>query len=146
MTGGRRCLLQFKIDSHAYIVRFLLERGANAHASLADGTTTLMMAVAEATNRDIMWLVLNADVDIEARDNSQRTALHHAADAFFAFFEVVRELIEEHNADMFAVDEGGDTPFDVATRSVRATTSQSHTSLWLLRTLSMQSPIVSVGY
>ena len=61
---------------HASIVRFLLERGANVHATLADGSTTLMMAATEATNRDIMrLLLLDTDVDIETRDNSQRTAL-----------------------------------------------------------------------
>ena len=63
-----------------------------------------------------MRLLLAAGVDLlNARDNWQQTALHYAAEN--GSIEVVRELIEEHNADMLAVDNNGDTAFDQAVRA-----------------------------
>ena len=93
--------------NHVEIVQFLMDRGANVHATVANGLTTLMAATG---NLDILRLLLDADVDIRARDDIQFTALHYAVGG--GYIEAVRELIEEHNADMFAVDEDGYTPFD----------------------------------
>ena len=92
------------------VVRFLLSRDANVHATLNHGCTTLMLA---SRYPDILRLLLDTDVDLEARDNMEKTALHYAARPT-GFIEAVRELIEEHNANMLAVDIYGQTPFDVA--------------------------------
>ena len=64
----------------------------------------------------IVRRLLAAGNKVEARDKLQRTALHHAA--IGGNLETMRELIVEHNANMFAVDITGKTPFDlVHTRS-----------------------------
>ena len=96
--------------SQVDVFHFLLNRGANVHAISSIGMTTLMAATG---NLEIMRRVLDADVDVDvaARDHSQATVLHYAASRSCI---AVRELIQEHNADMFVVDKYGYTPFDVA--------------------------------
>ena len=98
------------------IVRFLLNRGANIHAILSDGITTLMLAC-QQNSAEIMRLLLDTKVDVQSRDNFQQTALHYAARSRQFSVEAVRELIEQHNADVLALDKIGCTPFDVAARS-----------------------------
>ena len=61
-----------------------------------------------------MRRLLAAGVPVEARDEMQRTALHHALS--HCNVEVVRDLMVEHNANMLAVDENVETPFDMATQ------------------------------
>ena len=95
------------------IVRFLLDRGANIHASTHDGTTTLMRACIER-NLAIVRILLTAGVDVEARDEDQRTAMHYAS--MWQLVEVIRGLIFEHNANMFAVEKYGFTPFGSISR------------------------------
>jgi ankyrin repeat protein len=91
------------------IVRFLLDRGANVRRTGRDGFTALM-TVCSGQDLEIMRLVAAADVDVEARDDFQRTALHHAAN--HGRIEFMRELILHYNANMFVVDKYGVTPFD----------------------------------
>jgi ankyrin repeat protein len=93
-------------------VRFLLRCGANVHATAVDGVTTLMIACAWQENLEIVRMLIAAGANVKARDKWQRTALHHAARRGTLAF--IRELILKHNANMFAVDEDGYTPFDEA--------------------------------
>ena len=57
-------------------------------------------------------LLLAAGADMEARDHSSRTALHHAV--LHGKIEIVRALILLHNANMFAVNSEEEAPFDIA--------------------------------
>ena len=108
--------LQFAIDhEHSEIVHFLLDRGANALVTTRDGWTTLMLACHGETDLEIVRRLLAAGVSIEARDTYQRTALDHAARQ--GNTETMRELIVEHNANMYAMDIIGETPFDAAKHS-----------------------------
>ena len=68
-----------------------------------------MYACGGDTNTAILRLLLSFGVDLEVRDRRQHTALHHAEK-----IEVLQALIFEHGANMFAVDEDGNTPFDSA--------------------------------
>ena len=103
------------------IVRFLLERGANVHAATQSGRTVLM-AACDYGQLEIMRLLLAAGAGVHALDRDRKNALHCAASSQSSFTmgttaesaAVVRELILQHNADMFAVDKKGNTPFDVA--------------------------------
>ena len=96
------------------IVQFLLNRGANVNANDAKVMTALMVACRERRLETMRLLLADGRCDVEARDKKyQQTALHYAADS--DFFEGVRELILQHNADMLALDKYGDTPFDIAT-------------------------------
>ena len=97
------------------IVRFLLDHSAFVHASTKVGLTPLMHAYCCAPHGDlaIVRMLLAADVDVDDRDEAQRTALHYAA--MFQSDEAVRELIVEHNANILVVDNNGDTPFDLIT-------------------------------
>ena len=109
------------IDSHQTdIVRFLLSRGANVHATEASSWTTLMVAC-KVNSLESVRLLLAAGVELGARDEGQRTALHYAA--FLGDIQIVRELISEHNDNMLAVDIFGDTPFDFAAQDEVATTN-----------------------
>ena len=105
------------IDSQrTNIVQLLLDRGANVQAKDVDKMTALMLAC-QQNNVEIMRLLLAAQADPHARDYFQQTALHHAVVGRSGEL-ALRELIQVHNADMFAVDKNGCTPFDVATRDV----------------------------
>ena len=94
------------------VVRFLLEHGANVHAVATDGRTALMVACQSGIGLEIVRQLLAAGSDLEARDRTQATALHKAA--IHGVVDVLRELILHHKANLFAVDEDGNTPFDVA--------------------------------
>ena len=106
-TPWHRAVFARRLD----IVRFLLNRGANVHATAKDGSTTLMQACYKG-DLEIVRLLIAAGVEVEARDGRQRTVLHHAV--LRKRIEVRREIIVHHNANIFAVDEDGSTPFDRA--------------------------------
>jgi ankyrin repeat protein len=104
--------LQFAISQLQFgIVYRLLDQGANVHGTTRSGKNTLMYACQNG-NLDILRLLLAAGVDAEARDVFQKTVLHYAASS--RNVEAVRELILQHNANMFAVDNTGNTSFDRA--------------------------------
>ena len=92
------------------IVHLLLDRGASALATNKDGETPLIIACSGYLDLEIMRRLLAAGVPVDARDCMQRTALHYSAGR--ARIDAVRELIVEHNANIFAVDHNGKTPFD----------------------------------
>jgi ankyrin repeat protein len=100
------------------IVRFLLDRGANIYVTHRYGRMTALMYACEERDLEIVRLLLAAGVDVEARDHFHYTALHHAA--IMDRVEAARELILQHNANMFAVDRDGLTPFELACRSVES--------------------------
>jgi ankyrin repeat-rich membrane spanning protein len=100
---------------HSDIVRFLLDRGANVYVTARNGITTLMKACQSfAADPEIVRMLIAAGVNVEARNLFQRTALHLAAE--YGRIEAMRELILQHNANLFAVDRNGETPFDLACR------------------------------
>ena len=111
-TTLHKAIATDKVD----MVQFLLDRGANVHATTTRGTTTLMSACKTHSLR-MVRLLLAAGVDVHARDGRQRTALHQAAVSRRS--KAARELMVEHHADLLAVDENGETPFDLAGNSVR---------------------------
>ena len=100
----------------ADIVRFLLDQGANVFAVDHVAQTALMHAVSQQEqqgNPDIVRQLLAAGLDLEARSaGNHKTALHYAVNS--GRVETVRDLIVQHNANMFAVDQVGRTPFDDA--------------------------------
>ena len=109
---GRRPLLAAIGNQQLDIVHLLLDRGANALAiSKGDGETTLMVACQRMADLEIVRRLLAAGVPVEALCEYKQTALHHAAGS--SRIDVVRELIVEHNANVFAVDKNGKTPFDL---------------------------------
>ena len=93
------------------IARLLLDRGANTLATTKDGSTTLMLACYYGVDLETVRRLLAAGVPVDARGELYRTALHYAT------VDVVREFIVDHSANMFAADEFGKTPFDLAARS-----------------------------
>ena len=106
--------LLFAIHSEQFeIVHFLLDRGANALATTEDGSTALMRACQRGADLRLVRRLLSAGVPVDARDKYLCTALHYAANR--GNIEATQVLIVEHNANMFAVDQAGETPFDYAT-------------------------------
>ena len=119
MEFGRTPLLHSIHYSRVDMVRFLLDRGASVFATDSTGGTALMHAASKLEgNLDILRRILAAGVDVEAHNQYQQTALHFAAGS--GKIDVVRELILEHNANLFAADEDGVTPLDWAHRAGRS--------------------------
>ena len=116
---GKTPLFCAIFSGHEDVVRFLLNCGANVFATDCNCKTTLMHAC-RTGNLDIVRLILAAGVDTQATDACQHTALHFAARNHS--IEAVRELILHHNANMFARDKSGNTPFD-ATSSCPTTSA-----------------------
>ena len=112
--GLTRLLLIAINGGHLGIFRFLLDRGADVFHTADEEETTLMIACQQEgpDSLEIVRLILVAGVDVNARDTSQRTALHHAIQN--RRIEALR-LILNHNANfnIFAKDKYG-TLFDVA--------------------------------
>ena len=112
IDDGRTLLMDAIRNEHFEVAHFLLDRGANALATNVDSWTTLTMACRARADLRLVQRLLAAGVDVNARTGILRTALHYAV--FYCDIEVVRELIVLHNANMFAVDKNGETPFDAA--------------------------------
>ena len=107
-VGGNKPLAAATLNYHVDIVQFLLSRGANVQVTNMNGWTTLTFACMRR-NLEIVRLLLDANIDVEARDDAgQQTALHYAAQ--YGHSEILRELILEHNANMFAQNHTGKTP------------------------------------
>ena len=122
-------------DSTPFIVRLLLEHGADVNATDADGKTALMECV---SSTDIPELLLAHGADVNARDHKGRSALQyitfdpvmrvlllHGADArgsglddkpllSYAGSPEVIELLIAHGADANARDPQGKTPLMTA--------------------------------
>jgi ankyrin repeat protein len=77
------------------IVQFLLERGANIHATDSMGTGILTKAC-QCGSVEIMSLLLTAGLDLEANSNSMRQTLLHRIARDGSVY-VLRRLIVEHN-------------------------------------------------
>ena len=101
-----------------FIAHFLLDRGANALVTDENWSTTLMLAFRNGANLLTVRRLLAAGVAVESRDRRLRTALHFAT--IRGNTALLRELIVEHNSNMFALDENGETPFDLVTDSKSA--------------------------
>lgn len=112
--------------SPAAVVRSLLAAGARAALTPVDGTTPLMAAAgcgrdAHVTNvprgprfpeaEEVVTMLIEAGVDVNAKNEGDFTALHCAA--FSGVNEIVRALVE-HGADLDARDWRGRTPFRLA--------------------------------
>jgi ankyrin repeat protein len=111
---GTTPLLTAVYHQQSETVRFLLDRGANAIDVMSnDGVTTLMRWCEQReADPEIVRMLIAAGVKVEARNDFQQTALHFAAK--YGAIEAMRELILQHNANMFAVTWDGRTPFDEA--------------------------------
>ena len=98
------------------IARFLLDCGANALATTDEDMTALMLAcLHEVADLTFVRRLLAAGVGLEARNAIQGTALHVAAKA--GRTTTMRELILEHDANMFVEDSYEYTPFNMAADS-----------------------------
>ena len=97
-------------EQHPDIVQFLLSRGANVHGTNPRARPLIIACMVD--NLVFVRQLLAADADPDACDESQHTALHHAAGEQGSN-EVARELIEMHNANMLAVDKDGLFPLIV---------------------------------
>ena len=103
---------------HADEVTLLLERGADPNHVWATGDTILHMAVGMG-NKEIVKILLNAGMDVNASDNDGRTPLYAAASGFmleefgFEHSDVITMLVT-HGADLYHRDKNGDTPLEYA--------------------------------
>ena len=114
-SGSGWTPLHFAIEYRQFdIAHFLMDRGANALAIIEDEWTTLMHACHHGADLRLVRRLLAAGVPVDACGEYQRTAMHYAANR--GNIDVMQELIIEHNANIFAVDEDGKTPFDSATQ------------------------------
>ena len=95
-------------------IRFMLDRGANVHATATMTSTgyTILHIACQWGTPVVARIILAAGVDIEARETLRQTALHIAMN--YRDIDLVRELILQHNANMCAADKDGNTPFDIA--------------------------------
>ena len=103
-------------NGHLAICRLLINKGAQLEAKYSDGWTPLHGA-AFNDRVEIVRLLCDSGADVEARtnDNSFRPGsrpLHYAAHS--GHISVVKELIEERNAEINARDEDGRTALRVA--------------------------------
>jgi ankyrin repeat protein len=101
---------------HLKLVRYLLSRGADAHARLETGNTPLHLVV-QSKSKDkieLLELLLSApySADINAATNEGSAALHMVCDSIDPAETDVVKLLLDHDADPTAVERGLQfTPF-----------------------------------
>jgi len=103
---------------HANVVRLLLERGADPNHVWPTGATLLHMA-AGMGNVEIVRILIQVGMNINASDNDGQTPLHSAASGFivtrFGFqTKDVMTLLVENGADLYHRDKKGRTPLEYA--------------------------------
>lgn len=125
---GKTALLHAALWHYPDVLRLLLARGADAQVRSHAGVTALMLA---AWPEDFEWnrgedvstiaLLLEAGVEINARDEEGGTALHHLAQDYFhksGHDEVARLLIAA-GADVSLEDKSGQTAWSYAEENNR---------------------------
>ncbi|KAJ5098315.1 hypothetical protein N7532_005316 [Penicillium argentinense] len=117
VTLSGQNLLHFAAEGgNVEAVAYLLEKGLDPHAKEDYGTTPLICACRAfhfRLNVNVMKLFLERNVDVDAKDRNERTALSYAADR--GFIEGV-EVLLHHNADITTTDDMGNTPLILAAR------------------------------
>ncbi len=107
---GWTCLHFAADNDHLAICRLLIDKGAQVDAKSSGGWTPLHYAAGR--NVEIVRLLCDSGADVEARNNDGWRPLHFAA--CYGHISVVKELVEERNAEINARDRGGETALTTA--------------------------------
>jgi ankyrin repeat protein len=95
------------------VVKLLLEKGADVnYQDEADGYNALMNAIMFPESPIPEYLILNTNIDVNAKSHDGQTILHLAAE--YENYEVVKLLLENTNINRNVVDDYGDTAYDIA--------------------------------
>ena len=100
------CLTIAAYNSHLTICRLLLEKGAQLETKDSAGKTPLHWAAFQ-DRVEIVRFLCDRGADVEACDIWRWRPLHYAAN--YGSISVLKELIEERNADINARANGGST-------------------------------------
>ncbi|BAU48876.1 ankyrin [Sulfurifustis variabilis] len=106
-SNGWTALMIASASGYADLAAVLVDAGANVDAADIYGWTPLMRAIHEGRTEVVRLLVKRARPTLEARDEADATALHHAA--VVGSLESARLLLER-GADRGARDRAGRTP------------------------------------
>jgi|GEM_PF-6840273 len=90
------------------LVKLFIEHGANVHVKTRDGFSMLHLAVAGKNNNEIISLLLDAGVEVDAPDSQGNTPLFWAVER--ALMPNI-ELLMAHGANMYKEDKPGHAPF-----------------------------------
>jgi ankyrin repeat protein len=101
---GRTVLMIAAAKDYFDKAQLLVQRGANVNATTTRRLTPLHFAAGGGKSPEIVRLLLDAGVDIEARDDTGRTALFVAASCSREHTAVVQALLDA-GADLNALDE-----------------------------------------
>ena len=112
-THGGTPLIWTSYNSHAEVIKLLLEKGAEINAKANNGATALMMAAYQG-HTEIIKLLLEKGADVNAKSKDGITALWQAAQN--GHTEVVKLLLEK-GAEVNAKDTDGGTALMVASES-----------------------------
>jgi hypothetical protein len=108
-SGGTTPLMAAALYGDADLMKRLMDMGADPHASNVSGATALMWALPDAAK---VRLLINADVDVNARSEERRTALVIAAGIVDAAPAV--QLLLEYGASPFPERAGDPVPLQRA--------------------------------
>ena len=110
-SGGTTPLMAAALYGDADLMKRLMAMGADPQASNVSGATALMWALPDTAK---MRLLIDADVDVNARSDERRTALVIAAGIVGAAPAV--QLLLEYGASPFPAKAGDPVPLQVAAR------------------------------
>ena len=111
-SDGTPAVMSATLFGNPRMMQVLLDHGADANRAGPAGATALMWAIPDLEK---IRLLLARDADVNARSETQRTALLVAA-SYPGTVDLLRRLIEK-GADLRAQDRGGATALSLAIRS-----------------------------
>ena len=110
-SGGTTPLMAAALYGDADLMKRLMAMGADPHASNVAGATALMWALPDTAK---MRLLIEADVNVDARSDERRTALVIAAGIVRSAPAV--QLLLEYGASPFPAKAGDPVPLQLAAR------------------------------
>jgi hypothetical protein len=110
--SGITCLMEAANDGHLDICRLLIDKGAQLEAKSSNAGLTPLHYAADRGFTEIVRLLCDRGADIESHTNGGWRPLHSSS--YNGHISIVKELIEERNAEINSKIDDGSTSLRLA--------------------------------
>ncbi len=114
---GKNLLSEAIMQNRVYIIELLLKNGADPNNISCIKHTLLYLAYVSNYKYEIITLLFKYNINVNSRNNKLQTILHELCIHNASYRETqIENLIRNHNADVNAIDNKGNTPLIYAVK------------------------------